>query len=445
MRIAEKIVYLGAFAAALLLLGSCSVYKKYETPDYAKLDSIKTVSWRQFFPDTKLQALIDTALIHNADLRSAAAKVNAAKDAARASKLAFLPGLNIGPSGNYTYSRERYQGNAYAYSAPLTASWELDLSGKLLNNKRIAQASLLQSEVYVRTIKTGIVAGMAELYYTLLELDAQLEVSRTTAASWEENVRTMKAMKKAGMANEASVAHSEANACAVEASLYDLEYRINQIQNQICVLAGIPLQKIDRCSLKESVLGSNLPTSIEMKMLGARPDLQYAELEMRKAFYNTALAHAQFYPSITISGEFGWEKALTSPAGILGSVAGSLLQPLFAKGKLKAGLSAAQTRQLEAEENFRKLLIKASSEVNDAICLIKSTSSKEDIRQRQIESLANAEQSTRQLMRHSQATYLEVLSAQQSLLSARLQQISDRFDALTGSISLYKAVGGGCD
>jgi len=445
MQIAGKTIAAAAMMAAMLALSSCSVYKKYETPEIARLDSVRTVSWKQFFPDEKLQALIDTGLIHNSDLRSAKEKVLAAKSALSSSKLAFLPGFNISPAGNFVHSEERYHGNAYSYSGPITANWEIDLSGKLLNNKRIAEASLLQSEVYVKTLKTELVSGIAELYYTLLKLDAQLDISRTTASSWEENVRTMRAMKNAGMANEASVAHSEANACSVEASLFDLEYKIEETQNRLCVLLGIPLQKIDRSRLKDNTVSKGLPTSIELKDLGGRPDVQSAELEMRKAFYNTALAHAQFYPSITINGEFGWEKALTSPAGLLGSVAGSLLQPLFAKGKLRAGLKAAQSRQIEAEESFRKKLLSACSEAHNAICLIRTTASKTDIRERQIESLTKAEKSTRQLMRHSQATYLEVLSAQQSLLSARLQQISDQYDALIGSISLYKAVGGGCD
>lgn len=442
MRIAKKA---GLTAAALILLCGCSVYKEYQRPEGFRTDTLTVIGWEEFFPDTLLRNLIRTGLENNPELVSARQKVIAAQASAKASRLAYLPGLNLSPSGSLAHSDERYNGNAFSYSLPLTASWEIDIAGRTFNNRRIAETAAKQSEVYVRSVRTELVATIADLYYSLLKLDAQLEVSRTTAESWKENVRTMKAMKEAGMTNEASVAQTTANACSIEASLYDLEYQVSRTQNELCVLIGIEVQELKRGSLHDASLNEGIPQNVSLSSLGGRPDVQHAELELRKAFYNTALAHAQFYPSLTINGEFGWEKALTSPAGWLASAGAGLVQPLFSRGRLKANLTAAQAHQEEAAAAFRKTLLNAGAEVNDALHLIASTKSKTDVRARQIESLKSAENSTRQLMRHSESTYLEVLTAQQSLLSAQLLQISDRYDALEGSIALYKALGGGAD
>lgn len=442
MRIAGKaaIVFL-----MLAIISSCSVYKKYERPYAARLDTLCVIGWRDFFPDTLLQTLIVTGLENNTSLVNARQKIITAQAAARASKLAYVPGFGLSPDASVSFGNPKAEGTAYSYSIPLKASWEIDISGKLFNKKRIAEESLRQSYIYERTLQTELVGSIAELYYSILKLDAQLEVSRSTAASWKENVRTMKAMKEAGMTNEASVEQTEANACNIEATLYDLEYDITRLCNEMCVLIGIPVQDFPRTPLNASVLAGQLPDSVEMKALGGRPDVQYAESEMRKAFYNTALAHAQFYPSLTISANGGWEKALTSPAGFIATIAGSLAQPLFAKGTLKANLTAAEAQQVQAGQNFRQILLDAGAEVNNALSLISSAQSKTDVRQRQIENLKLAEKSTRQLMRHTQGTYLEVLTAEQSLLAARLLQIADKYDALRGSILLYKALGGGVD
>lgn len=440
MRIVKKAV---ALAAASVLVMGCSTYREYVRPDIPAADSlfaavgegsVAELSWRDFFTDPCLQSLIEEGLANNADLASAALKVEQAQAALEMAAKAFLPGFDFAPS----VSTGRV-------SLPVTASWEVDFGGRLLNSRRKAQAELERSEMLRRTVQTELVAGIAELYYGLLKLDAQLLVSGTTAESWKENVAIMKAMKEAGMTNEASVSQTEANSCSVEASVYDLRYSIVQMENALGVLLGVPSRHFERTSINETSLPGVTGTGVPAEMLSRRPDVLAAELSLRSAFYDTQMARAAFYPSLNISGQAGWEKVFTAPSEWILSLGASALQPIFAKGRLKAGLAQATSRQEEALVNFRQTLLEAGAQVRDALALCESAESKTDVRLRQIAALENAEQSTVMLFRHSGSTYLEVLTAQQSLLSARLQQIADRYDALRGSVALYKALGGGAE
>lgn len=421
----------------------CSTYREYVRPEIACADSlyacqgdssIAQLSWREFFTDPCLQNLIAEGLENNADLASAALKVNQAQAALDMARKAFLPGVDFAPSVSLG-----------KFALPFTASWEADLSGSLLNSRRKAASELERSEMLRRTVQTELVAGIAELYYGLLKLDAQLQVSETTAASWKENVATMKAMKDAGMTNEASVSQTEANSCSVEASVYDLRYSIAQMENALGVLLGVPARHFERSSLAGTALPAVLGTGVPAEMLSHRPDVLASELSLRSAFYDTQISRAAFYPSVNISGQAGWEKIFTSPSEWILSLGASALQPIFAKGRLKASLAQATSRQEEALVNFRQSILEAGAEVRDALALCESAWNKTDVRSRQIAALENAEESTVLLFRHSGSTYLEVLTAQQSLLSARLQQITDRYDALRGSVALYKALGGGVE
>lgn len=446
---------------ALMLCAGCSVYRNYQPQnpeitdglfgqEYGELaeadtTTIAAVRWDDFFTDAPLRELIYTALKNNADINIARERVIEAQASLKAAGWAFFPSLSLGPSANFYSSQMRYGGSAQSYSVPANASWEVDLSGKLRNRRRKAAAALEQSEAYVRSLQTEIVATVAEYYFTLLKLDSQLEISRTTSSNWAENVRIMKAMKEAGMTNEASVSQTEANACSIEASLFDLEYQVKECENALCTFIGILPQKIERSSLSGIDIPFDLKYGVPAQLLSYREDVKRAELDLKQAFYDTAIAKAAFYPSINITGSSNWEKSVSSPAGWLISLGAGLTQPLLARGTLKADLTIARARQEEAALAFRQVLLKAGTEVCNALAICESARGKTDVRLRQIAALESAVVSTRELMRLSESTYLEVLTAQQSLLSARLQQVSDRYDLLKGTVSLYRALGGGSE
>ena len=365
----------------------------------------------------------------------------------KSARLAYLPSFNFAPQGSIS-SFDNAKATK-AYSIPVTASWQIDIFGGITNAKRKAKALYLQSREYEQAVKTQLIASVANLYYTLLMLDSQYEVTGETARKWEETVRTMRAMKDAGMTNEAGVAQYEGSYYAIEASLHDLEYSIREAENSLCSVLGLAPQEITRGSLDNQQLPQELAVGVPVQMLSNRPDVRSAEYSLMQSFYATNAARSALYPSITLSGSAGWTNnggmGVSDPGKLLLSAAGSLLQPIFNAGANRANLKIAKAQQEEAKLSFRQTLLNAGAEVNNALTQCQSARAKTDLRAKQIEALTRAVESTELLMEHSSTTYLEVLTAQQSLLSAQLSQITDRFDEIQGIVNLYQALGGGRD
>lgn len=442
-------------------LGACSVYKSYERPDMPVVDSlyrqaaatsadttsIASLSWRELFTDSKLQALIETGLQNNTDLNIARLKVTEAEATLMTSRLAYLPSISFEPSGTL----RSVDGNAMtkSYDIAASASWEVDIFGKLTNAKRGAKAALEQSEAYRQAVQTQLIATIANSYYSLLMLDAQLDISERTAANWGENVRAMKALKAAGDATELAVAQSEASKLSVDASIASLRQQIDQMENTLTALLGIAPQKIDRTTIGEQRFPTELAAGVPLQLLQRRPDVRQSEAALAQAFYATNAARAAFYPSITLSGSAGWTNAagaaITNPGQWLFTAVGSLVQPLFNRGKNIANLRIAKAQQEEALLSFRQSLLDAGTDVNNALIQWQTARQRQQIDQQQILSLESTVRSSELLMQYSPQNYLEVLAARQTLLQAELTAVSDRFDEIQGVINLYHALGGGAE
>ncbi len=445
-------------AVATLLLSSCGVYTKYQRPEDISTEglygqevelqdttSIASLSWRKLFTDSQLQSLIEHALQSNTDLLSARQRIKEAEAALLSAKLSYLPSFMLTPQGGVS-SFDKSKGS-WTYTAVASASWEIDIFGKLTNAKRRAKALYLQSAEYEQAVSTSLIANVANLYYTLLMLDEQYRISEETAVNWQNSVRTMRAMMAAGMTNEASVSQSEANCRQVEASLLDLKQQIKEVENSLSILLGDVPGTIERGRLEGQVFPEELTVGVPVQLLARRPDVKSAELSLASAFYSTNAARSAFYPSITLGGTAGWTNSagsmIVNPGKLLLSAVGSLTQPLFNKGLNVAQLKIAKAQQEEAKLAFRQALLNAGSEVNNALTQVQTARGKTTLRTGQINSLENAVRSTQLLMQHGTSTYLEVLTAQQSLLSAQLTQVADRFDEIQGIINLYQALGGG--
>ena len=445
-------------AVATLLLSSCGVYTKYQRPEDISTEglygqevelqdttSIASLSWRELFTDSQLQSLIEHALQSNTDLLSARQRIKEAEAALLSAKLSYLPSFMLTPQGGVS-SFDKSKGS-WTYTAVASASWEIDIFGKLTNAKRRAKALYLQSAEYEQAVSTSLIANVANLYYTLLMLDEQYCISEETAVNWQNSVRTMRAMMAAGMTNEASVSQSEANCRQVEASLLDLKQQIKEVENSLSILLGDVPGTIERGRLEGQVFPEELTVGVPLQLLARRPDVESAELSLASAFYSTNAARSAFYPSITLGGTAGWTNSagsmIINPGKLLLSAVGSLTQPLFNKGLNVAQLKIAKAQQEEAKLAFRQALLNAGSEVNNALTQVQTARGKTTLRTGQINSLENAVRSTQLLMQHGTSTYLEVLTAQQSLLSAQLTQVADRFDEIQGIINLYQALGGG--
>lgn len=451
-------------SVSCLLLSSCGIYTTYERPSDINTDglygqdlneeavavdtaSIASLSWRELFTDSHLQTLIEHALQSNTDLLSAQQRIKEAEATLSSAKLAYLPSFMLTPQGGVS-SFDKSKGS-WTYTGIASASWEIDIFGKLTNAKRRSKALYLQSLEYEQAVSTSLIANVANLYYTLLMLDEQYRISEETAVNWRESVRAMRAMMAAGMTNEASVSQSEANCRQVEASLLDLKQQIKEVENSLSILLGEVPDGIERGHLAGQDFPEELTVGVPLQLLSRRPDVKSAELSLASAFYSTNAARSAFYPSITLSGTAGWTNSagnmIINPGKLLLSAVGALTQPLFNKGLNIAQLKIAKAQQEEAKLAFQQALLNAGSEVNNALTQVQTARGKTELRTGQITSLENAVRSTQLLMQHGTSTYLEVLTAQQSLLSAQLTQVADRFDEIQGIINLYQALGGGRD
>ncbi|HIY68822.1 MAG TPA: TolC family protein [Candidatus Alistipes intestinigallinarum] len=443
--------------AAAAMTG-CGIYKPYTRPEvttdglYGTAETADTttlgdLSWQEMFTDPQLQALIEQALENNTDLQSAGWRVKEAEATLKSARLSYLPSFNFAPQG----SLSSFDGATptKTYTIPVQASWQVDIFNGLTNAKRKAKALYLQSQEYEQAVKTQLIASVANLYYTLLMLDSQYAVTEETAAKWRQSVEMMRAMKDAGLTNEAGVAQYEANTLSIEASLHDLAYQRTQTENSLCSLLGEAPHTIVRGELAAQHMPETLAVGVPLQMLSNRPDIRQAEYSLMQSYYATASARSALYPSITLSGTLGWTNnsgiGIVNPGKLIWNAAGSLLQPIFNANANRAQVKIAKAQQEESRLAFQQALLNAGAEVNNALTQSQSARAKADLRVRQIEALERAVESTELLMQHGTTTYLEVLTAQQSLLSAQLSQISDQFDEIQGVINLYQALGGGRD
>ena len=443
---------------ATLMLSSCGIYTNYHkaesVPDnlYGEEVAVDTstvslgdLAWRNLFTDPQLQALIEKGLQNNIDLQSARLRVEQAEATLLSAKLAYLPSFALAPQA--TVSSFDKQKATQTYQLPVAASWQFDLFGGIRNAKEQAKALRDQSKDYEQAVQTQLIAGIANIYYTLQMLDTQLAISRETEKSWGESVKSTRALMNAGMANEAAVSQMEAAHYSVQTSILDLEEQINSVENSLSLLLAEPAHHVARASEVSFGYPEQLSVGLPVQVLANRPDVRAAERQLEAAFYGTNAARSAFWPNITLSGSAGWTNAagtmIINPGKFVASAVGSLTQPLFAQGKLLAQYKIAKATQEQASLSFQQAILNAGKEVNEALVACQHSREKSALFESQVAALQKAYKSTSLLMQHGSTTYLEVLTAQQSLLSAQLQQTANRFAEIQNIITLYQALGGG--
>lgn len=449
--------------AAAIMISGCGIYKKYERPEgmadgalfgerYETADtaSVADLGWRKLFTDPLLQELIDSALVRNTDVRTAALRVEQAETALKIARLSYLPSFNFAPEGSVSgfdnFSNLK-TGAGWTYTVPVAASWEIDIFGGITNSKRQAQASADMARDYEQAVKTGLIAGVATQYYTLLMLDEQLRIAASTASKFEESVRVLKAMMGAGMANEVAVAQMEGTWYQVEAAKEDIMKSIDELETSLSTTLRETPHHIERGTFADASFPTELQTGVPVALLSRRPDVRAAENRLASAYYAVNVARADLYPSLSLSGVAGWTNSLgttvVNPSGLLLNAAGSLLQPIFNAGALRGKVKIAEADQEAAMLAFRQTVLDAGAEVNDALTGYQTALAKEEWRTKQVEALSKAVAKTEKLMQYASTTYLEVLTAQQSLLQAQTSQAQDTYEKISSVISLYHALGGG--
>ena len=449
---------------ATALLSSCHIYKAYDRPEDISAEgiyrdpvsvtdtlavtdttNIGSLPWQEIFRDPKLQVLIEEGLTNNVDMQAAILRVEEAKVMLTSARLSFLPSINFAPQGSLTTMGDSDWGKAY--STPLAASWEVDLFGKLLNASRSQKTAYLQSQYSQQAVRSQIICGIANLYYTLLMLDRQVEITTETVAIYKENVRAMEAMKIAGMTTEAAVTQTRAAYHQVQASLIDLQRQVRETENSLSVLLAKAPQHIDRGTLDEQIMPEELLTGVPLQLLENRPDVKIAEMNLASAYYTTNQARAAFYPGINITATAGWTNGsgvqISNPGQFMFQALASLAQPIFNNGKLVANLKVSKAEEEIAKMNYQQTILEAGQEVSDALHLYDATNKKLVHDQSQVEALEKAVAYTKDLFQSGDATYLEILTSQQNLLSAQLTEVADNIQRIQAVISLYSAVGGG--
>lgn len=451
---------------AMLSLSAC-VTQKYTRPQVnsdglyrdnntTDTTTIADLPWKQLFADTTLQSLIQQGINQNLDLKQAIERIKIAEATLRQSRAAFLPSLQADVSvtdAKQSASALNFPAGininleTQTYRAAVSTAWEADIWGKLSSAKRAAFASLLQSDAARRAVQTQLIATIANSYYTLLALDKQLAITEQTVRIRTQDVETMRALKEGAIVNGAAVVQSEANLYAAQVTLPDLKRSIKEAENALSVVLALAPGAINRTSLDQQVAYSNLQTGVSAQLLQNRPDVIAAELGFRSAFENTNVAKTYFYPALTLTATGGLTSLQLSnffDNSIFYNLVGGLTQPIFAKGANKARLRTAEANQQIAFYNFQQTLLTGGQEVSNALYAYQTAAEKEATRAKQIESLTKAVDFTKELLRYSSSTnYTDVLTSEQSLLTAQLNGINDKLQKLQSVVELYRALGGG--
>lgn len=451
------------FMSVAMLFSSCGLYNKYERPDVntegivrdpisltdtlavQDTTSFGNMPWRSVFTDPQLQSLIQQGLDNNPDLLNAALNVKQVESALTVARLAFLPSLVLSPQG--TIASFDGAKASQSYSLPVSASWNVDLFGNLLSVKRSAQMQLIGTKDYQTVVKCNIISGIANLYYTLLMLDRQVEIvtdmEQLTKETWEK----MQFLhdNRVGYRSTA-VQSAEAAYYSVQAQKVDLLRQIRECENSLSLLIGQNGQTIQRGTFANQSLPSELATGVGIQLLNNRADVHYAEMSLAQCFYNVETARSRFYPNITVTGTaaFTNNNGLVNPGKWLLSAVGSLVQPVFQHGQIVAGLKVAKAQYEQAFNTWQNAVLKAGNEVSNALVQYNSSAEKAELDGKRVTVLKQNVEDTKRLMESSSnTTYLEVISAQSNLLNAEISEVTDQFNKMQAVVNLYQALGGG--
>ena len=466
----KKISNIIVAAAVSFMLTGCGLYNKYEKTVEEPADvfgsstlgtsapmdaTIADLSWREFFTDPLLQNLIEQALSNNTDLNTARINIEKSQISLTTKKLAYLPSLYFSPQGSlYSFDGAK---PTKSYTIPLDVSWDIDVFGSITNKKRAAKAALLQAQMTEESTRSNLISTIAQEYFYLQLLDRELEILIETDSLWKASLETMQALYDNGQAYSTAVNQQESSYLDVKLQIASMRRYIRATENEICSLLCITPQHIERthwgaeAQYHSATEGQRLfeerylKIGVPAMMLERRPDIRLANYYMEEAFYNVQAARAAFFPSITLNGEIGWSNnsGLVNPGKLLWQVMGSLSQPIFARGQIKGNYKTAQLTEENMKKKYVQAVIDAGNAVNEAIADCKTAREKHNYYNRQVEVLHEAYVGTHELMDNGKASYIEVLTAQESLLSAQLNEAENLYHGAQGVIALYIALGGG--
>lgn len=447
-------------------LQSCFVAKNYERPELEETEhlyrtdnlpqdsvSMADVSWKELFTDAYLQQYIEEGLNNNLDIRIAIQQMAAAESYVKQAKAGFWP--TIGADASLTHQElaknsqfgSFFNGSLQQYQLSANLSWEADIWGKIRSQKRASQASFLQSVAAHQAVKTQLVSSIAGVYYQLLALDAQLEVTKATIENRERSVETIKALKDAGQVTQVAVDQNIAQLNNAKALQVDIERAIFTSENTLALLLGKQPQQFERSQLDGQSIDTEMKLGVPTLLLRNRPDVMAAEYSLVQAFEMTNVARTNFYPSLTLTAAGGFQSLEFNnwfdTGSLFANIVGGLTQPIFNQRKIKTQHEVALAQQEQALLSFKKTLLVAGGEVSNALYAYNAETKKYEFRQNEVEALRQAESNSEELLNNGFGTYLDLLTARQSALSAELNVIDSKLQQLQTVVTLYEALGGG--
>ena len=456
--------------ALMLALSSCKVSKDIETPNQvpdnfresATTDStsIGDIEWKAFFSEPTLQTLIDSAVNRNNDLLVAQKNIEIAQLQFRQSKWGNVPNLNLQVGANSSNPSENSfnglnlnqalgQNHIDDFTASLGLSWEADIWGKIRSQKKSALAQYLQSEEAKKALQTTIVATVANGFYNLLMLDAQLEIAKKNLALNEKTLSIINLQFESAQVTSLAKQQAEAQKLVAAQLIPVLEQSIVIQENALSVLTGSFPKSVGREIILDNIeANTNLALGVPSGLLSRRPDVKAAEYILHDANAKTGIAKAQLYPSITITASGGLNAFeisnwFTTPASLFGIVAGNVAQPLLNAKKLRTQYEITKVQREKAVINFRQSVLVAVGEVSDALVKTDKLAQAYDINAQRVKTLQSAVGNADLLFQNGMANYLEVVTAQSNLLQSELELVSQKKARLQADVELYRSLGGG--
>ena len=435
------------------MLSSCSLYKKYEAQETVPTDimgdvvqpddtlSLGALGWRQLFTDPLLQQLIERALLNNTDMQQARLTVLQAQNDLAAARLGGLPILSFEPKGSLTH----FDGSATrSYSVPLTLTWQTGIFGQVTSKKRQAKARRQQLDDYRQAVQASLAANVASTYYELVMLDRELQILQETQVVWEESLEAMRVLFEAGLYMSPAVYQMEASLASVQSGIVEVKETMQVTEAALCLLLSEAPHAIPRSPYGKFVLPEQLHVGLPLRLLSARPDVRQAARNMEIAYYDTQMAQQAFYPDITLSGSLGWSNAegMVNPGQFLATAVASMVQPIFTQGKLRAKYKNAKIEQEKVRLQFVQTLLGAGNEVYQQLRICHKTEQKAVYLTSIVNSLHEAYLGTSELMKNGTNTYVEVLKAQEDLLTAQITEVQNHYEGIKALINLYTALGG---
>lgn len=470
----KYIKYIVIFAFVSTAISSCgvmkakkaSIVKTYERPtslvdstlyrtDKITQDSATIFSWKEMFTDPILRGYIQKGLENNLDIRMALQNLIAAESYVKQAKAGFLPTLSVSPSYSYyNYSLNSLSGAALTerthfdvFDITASASWEADIWGKISSQNKAQLASYLTTVAAHKAVTSGVVSGIAQAYYQLLALDEQKKITQESIALGEKSLATTKALMEAGSTTAVAIEQTKAQLLNMQSSLLTLENTISQTENALCLLLGEKPHAIKRSTFAKQKLPENIAMGYSMELLQNRPDVMSAEMQFRNAFELTNVARASLYPTLTLSASTGLNATkfgrLFDINSIFGNLVAGLTQPIFNKRALRTQLEVSEVNQQNALLSFQQTLLTAGQEVSDALKSVETQTKYIVLKQQEAEAYSKASEYSQELMNYGMANYLEVLTAQQNALNAKLAEVNAGLARMNATIALYKALGGG--